>query len=64
MTEWPQANGPARRQARARVWNVGEAAEVAAHGLEPIVAPTLVHLDEGVADCLVGYLLRAVGATA
>jgi LPPG:FO 2-phospho-L-lactate transferase len=34
-----------------------EAAEVAAHGLEPVVAPTLVHLDASAAAALAGEIL-------
>lgn len=44
--------------------DAGEAAEVTAHGLEPIVAPTLVHLDEQVAAGLVERLLSATTAAA
>lgn len=32
--------------------------EVASHGLEPIVAPTLVHLDEAAAGAVAGEILR------
>lgn len=44
--------------------DAGEVPEVAAHGLEPIVAPTLVHLDERVAEDLVERLLSATQAAA